>query len=69
MRLVYENSSDYDYRQWYLQQSKTIVALQTFISFSHGNFQKSAILINILRWQILVINLYNKDVIKRVLIS
>ncbi len=37
--------------------------------YLHGNVQKTAILINILRWQILVVNLYNEEVVKKTLIA
>jgi hypothetical protein len=39
------------------------------VVYLQGNVQKTAILINILRWQVLVINLQNRDVIKRSLIA
>jgi hypothetical protein len=39
------------------------------IVYLHGNVQKTAIMINILRWQILVINLYNKDIAVKTIVA
>jgi hypothetical protein len=59
LKLVYENIDDpnANYSKWYVESTATRVQILNAIVVMHGNLQKIAILINILRWQILVINL------------
>jgi len=43
--------------------------VETALIFFHGNIQKSAILLNILRWRTLTVRLYNAETIKKIIIS
>jgi hypothetical protein len=60
LELIDEYSEPGDrYFQWYLNNEPTLNQIVNIIVFCHGNTQKSAILINIFRWQILIITLDN----------
>lgn len=58
-----------DFSKWYSANSSQISRLLNLLVYFHAIVQKTAILINILRWQILVINLYNVDVLRKTLIA
>lgn len=64
LKMIYETETDKDssFSRWYLESQDTRLTLSSIIVFLHGNMQKSAILINVLRWQILVINLQARNV-------
>lgn len=52
-----ETDPNSEFKRWFLEHSEEISRLLQLDVFFHGIIQKTAILINILRWQILVINL------------
>jgi hypothetical protein len=58
-----------DYSKWYTHHYDHIMNVLYVIVFVHANLQKVAIIINILRWQILVIKLYNNNVPRNLVFS
>ena len=69
MKINYEETSDQNYRQWYETNQPIMRQVETAMIFFHGNVQKSAIFLNILRWELLTITLYNKSIKTKTIVA
>ena len=54
MELIHHSDQDASYRTWFDQHKPVISQIINVIIFVHGNFQKTAILINIARWRLVI---------------
>lgn len=54
MELIHQSDQDTSYRTWFDQHKPVISQIINVIIFVHGNFQKTAILINIARWRLVI---------------